>query len=219
MARGDRTEVPKGDRVIAGGDLLGGDVSGDDSTESAVRHPEPNLLPDDVAARFLWDARNSESARARAREHWIRQQAREAATFEGILLALSERGGPVRLWTVDGGQATGTVLSVSAELVLVATGKSERTWVVRGRLAGVSPVSEGFDAGVASDDRGPTSTTSLSGLLAGLAEDRSAVMIRCGGQEASGRVAGAGADVLTLRLDGGGLTYLPVAGLSLLRLA
>ncbi len=219
MRGGDRTEVPEGDRVVARGDLVGRNLSGDDSTEDAIRHDEPNLLPDDAAARFLWDARNSEAARARAREHWIRQQAREGATFEGILLALSERGGPVMVWTADGGRATGTVLGVSAELVLLATRESDRTWFIRESLAGVAPLSEDFDAGVASDDRGPTSGTTLGGLLAGLAEERSAVTVRCGGREVSGRLVGAGADVLTLRLSDGGLTYLPVVGLSLLRLA
>lgn len=218
MTRSDRTEVPEGDRVVAGADLVGGHVSGDDSAEDAS-HAEANLLPDDAAARFLWDARNSEAARARAREHWLRQQAREAATFEGILLALSERGGPAEVWTSDGGRATGTVLDVSPELVVLEGPDGERIWVVRERLAGISPLSEGFDAGVASDDRGPTSNTTLAGLLAGLAEERAGVTVRCGGQEVSGRLAGAGADVLTLRLSRGGLTYVPVAGLSLLRRA
>lgn len=219
MAGGDRTEIPKGDRVIANADLLGRHISGDDPAEDTGGHSEANLLPDDAAARFLWDARNSEAARARAREHWIRQQAREGATFEGILLALSERAGPVMLWTTDGGRAAGTVVGVSAEIVELAGEEAARTWLVRASLAGVSPLSEGFDAGVASDDRGPTSSTTLPGLLADLAEERSVVTVRCGGRELSGRLDGAGTDVITLRLHDGGLTYLPVQGVSFLRLA
>ena len=219
MARGDRSEVPEGDRVVAGADLIGRHLAGDDSAEDAGRHPEANLLPDDAAARFIWDARNSEAARARAREHWIRQQAREGATFEGILRALSERGGSVEVRTSDGGREEGTVLGVSAELVELATGDTGRTWLVRAGLAAVSPLVEGFDVGVASDDRGPSSSATLAGLLAGLAEERSPVTIRSGGQEVTGRLVGAGADVLTLRLSDGGLTYLPVSGVSLLRLS
>ena len=122
------------------------------------------------------------------------------------------------LWTSDGGRASGAVAAVSAELVELTAG-SGSTWLVRARLAGVSPLSEGFDAGVASDDRGPTSNTTVAGLLAGLAEERSTATVRCGGHEVSGRVVGAGADVITVRVAEGGLTYLPVSGLSILRLA
>lgn len=167
----------------------------------------------------MWDARNSESARARAREHWIRQQAREAATFEGILRALSERRGAVVAWTKDGGTATGTIAEVSPELVLLSAEGGESTWAVRTEVAGISAVSAGFDAGVASDDRGPTSATTLLSLLADLAEERRSVIARCGGRDVAGRVVGAGTDVLTLRLPDGGLTYLPVPLLALVRLA
>ena len=205
--------------MIGRGELIGGNISGDDSAEDTSRHSESKLLPDDAASRFLWEARNSEAARARAREHWIRQQAREGATFEGILLALSERAQPVELWTSDGGSATGTLEGVSAELVEVATGPSDRAWLVRARLAGVAPLSEGFDVGVASDDRGPASGTTLAGLLSRLAEERQVVTARFGGREISGRLVGAGTDVLTFRLPEGGLRYVSVDGLSLLRLA
>ena len=149
----------------------------------------------------------------------MRQQAREGATFEGILLALSERAGPVLLWTSDGGRVAGTVVGISAELVELTSEEAGRTWIVRSSLGGVSPLSDGFDAGVASDDRGPTSSITLPGLLADLAEGRSVVTVRCAGNELSGRLDGAGSDVLTLRLPDGGLTYLPVQGVSLLRLA
>lgn len=218
MGRRDGIDIPEGDRVRRSRDLLGTDVAGDDAAEQAVGHAEPNLLRDDAAARFLWDARNSESARARAREHWIRQQAREAATFDGILRALSERGGQVEAWTSDGGSVTGTISAVSPELVLVEAESGERTWVVRPALAGLAAVSDGFDAGVASDDRGPNSKMTLAALLAGLVEERRSVTVRCGGAETSGRVVGAGTDVLSLRLPTGGLVYVPAPGLSLLRL-
>ena len=218
MARRDGAEVPEGDDVVIRGDLVGRDVSGHDSAEETVGHAGANLLRDDAAARFLSDARNSESARARAREHWLRQQAREAATFDGILRALSERGGPVTAWTHDGGTATGTVGAVSNDLVLIRADGAADTWVVRAGLGGVQGESEGFDAGVASDDRGPTSSLTLVGLLAELAEDRASITARCGGVDVAGRVAGAGTDVVTVRLTGGGLAYLPVSGLTLLRL-
>lgn len=218
MGRGDRIDVPEGDRVRSGGDLLGADVAGDDSTEQTVGHAESKLLRDDAAARFLWDARNSESARARAREHWIRQQAREAATFEGILRALSERGGPVRAWTSGGEAATGSIAAVSAELVLLEGDEGETIWLVRRALAGISAGAQGIAAGVASDDRGPNSSVTLAGLLAGLAEERRSVTAHCGGTEVSGRIVGAGADVLSLRLPTGAVAYLPVPWLTLLRL-
>lgn len=219
MGRRDRVEVPEGDGTSGRGDLLGADVSGDDPAEQTVGHTEPNLLRDDTAARFLSDARNSESARARAREHWWRQQAREAATFEGILRALSERGIEVTAWTSDGGRATGKVAEVSSELVRLVAEGGESVWIVRAGLAGVSAASDGVHAGVASDDRGPASKIALAGLLAELAEERRALTARCGGAEVRGRVIGAGTDVLTLRLPGGELTYLPVTRLALLRLA
>lgn len=218
MGGRDGIDVPEGDRVHGRGDLLGANVPGGDSAEQAVGHTEANLLPDDAAARFLWDARNSESARARAREHWLRQQAREAATFEGILLALSERGGPVTAWTRDGGSAAGTLAAVSPELVRIEQEGGGTIWLVRAGLAGVS-VSEAFDTGVASDDRDAASTTTLAGLLAECAEERRLVTFRCGGAEIAGRVVGAGTDVVSLRLATGGLTYLPIPALTLLGLA
>lgn len=219
MARRDGAQVPEGESLVIHRDALGGDVSADDPTEDALGHAEANLLRDDATARFLWDARNSEAARARAREHWIRQQAREAATFEGILRALSERGRPVTAWTSDGARATGKVVTISEELVLIESAEAEQTWLVRRSLAGVSGPSEGTDAGVASDDRGPTSTTTLAGLLADMAEARSALTLRSAGADVSGRLVGAGTDVVTVRLADGGLTYLPVAAVTLLRLA
>jgi len=241
MGRRDGAEVPESDGEFTTSDLIGADVSRDNSAEETASfagaggsHPEANLLGDEAAARFLWDARNTESARARTREHWIRQQAREAATFEGILRALSERGAPVTAWTVDGGTATGSVRAVSRELVLIGAEGVGDTWVVRHGLAGVRTESGSFesgsfdgaefdgaefDAGVASDDRGPNSATTLTGLLAALAEERAALTARCGGIETAGRMAGAGTNVVTLRLAGGGLSYLPTARVTLLRLS
>lgn len=122
------------------------------------------------------------------------------------------------MWTTDGGLARGSVRAVSPELIGLANGEDGQTWVVQKRVAGVSPASDGFDAGVASDDRGPRSSATLTGLLASLAEERSVVTLRCGGRELSGRVAGAGSDVVSLRLPEGALAYLPVRELSLLRL-
>lgn len=148
----------------------------------------------------------------------MRQQAREAATFGGVLRALSERGDRVRVWTSDGGSAEGAVAAVSAELVELTTADPGHAWVVRDRLSGVSPVSSGFDAAVASDDRGPNSSATLVGLLALAVEERMEVGVRCGGTEIRGRAAGLGADVFTVRSDAGELVYLPVAELSVLRL-
>ena len=219
VGRGDGVEVPEGDRVVAGRHAVRRDIARDDPAEDTVGHPNPNLLRDEEAARFLWDARNSEAARARAREHWIRQQARETATFEGILRALSERGGGIVVWTADGAEVAGRVVAISPEVVRIAGDRGDEIWVVRRELAGVSAQSEEFDAGVASDDRGPTATTTLAGLLAEMAAERAVVTLRCGGRDVSGTVAGAGADVITLRLPRGGLAYVPVAALTLLRLA
>ncbi|HUR50225.1 MAG TPA: hypothetical protein VMY88_11960 [Acidimicrobiales bacterium] len=108
---------------------------------------------------------------------------------------------------------------VSSELVRLVAEGGESVWIVRAGLAGVSAASDGVHAGVASDDRGPASKIALAGLLAELAEERRALTARCGGAEVRGRVIGAGTDVLTLRLPGGELTYLPVTRLALLRLA
>ena len=214
----DRSEIPERDSLSVRGDDVGGDGARRDVAEHAVAHNVGKLLPDDDAARFLADARNAESARARAREHWMRQQAREAATFSGILRGLSERRGPARVTTVDGAEVVGEILGVSAELVLVNTDNRE-SWVVIRAVVAVSPLGEGYDAGVASDDRGPTSSTTLVGLLGSLAEDRAHVAIRCGGVDVSGRVVGAGTDVVTLRRATGSLTYVPAAALTVVRLA
>ncbi|MBW3536464.1 MAG: hypothetical protein KY395_01665 [Actinobacteria bacterium] len=177
-----------------------------------------NVLRDDATARFLADARNIESARARAREHWIRQQAREGATFEGILRALSERGGVVEIVTVDSGRAIGQIMTISPELVAVGGDGVVLAWVVARKIATVCPMSQNRDAGVASDDRGANSSATLSGLLANLADERAEVSLRCGGREVSGRLAGSGTDVLTVRGRSGELSYLPIGALTVVRL-
>lgn len=211
-------QVPEGDGMLGAGDLVRGDLAGGDAAEDAVSHSEAKLLRDDAAARFLADARNIESARARAREHWIRQQAREGATFEGILRALSERQETVEIVTADSGRASGQIMALSAELTLLGTDGTPQAWVVTRAVAGVSPVSQGRDAGVASDDRGATSSVTLSGLLSDLAGERAGVTIRSGGNDTSGRVAGVGTDVVTVRERSGRLSYLPVDALTIVRL-
>ena len=214
----DRVQVPERDGLVGRSHLFRGDIAVDDAAKDAVGHIDSNVLGDDATARFLADARNIESARARAREHWIRQQAREAATFGGILRALSERKGTVEVVTVDGGRAVGRILSVSPELIELGSEPPPNAWVVAGGVARVSPLSDSRDAGVASDDRGTTSSTTLMGVLGDLADDRANLTIRCGGTEVAGRIAGLGADVLTVRGPSGELSYLPVDRLTVVRL-
>lgn len=214
----DRVQIPEGGGMIRSRDLVGGDIAGGDTTEDAVGHTGANVLRDDAAARFLADARNIESARARAREHWIRQQAREGATFEGVLRALSERGALVEIVTIDSGCTTGQIMTISAELVAVGADDVPLSWVITRKIATVRPMSQSGDAGVASDDREADSSATLAGLLANLADERAEVNLRCGGRDVSGRLAGSGTDVVTVRGRSGELSYLPIDALTVVRL-
>lgn len=174
--------------------------------------------PSDLsAARFLSEARTAESAKARSREHWLRQQAREGATFAGILRVLSDRGGTVRATAGSGHEFVGAIGAVASELVEVVD-PDRSSWMVMGHITSVHAVEPGFDAGVASDDRGATSTVTIAGLLAGLAEDRSDVQVlTSSGEEVSGRLVGSGADVITVRAPSGRLSYVPTATIAVVR--
>lgn len=205
-------DIPESDRQVAGGHLIARDLTLDDAAEDAVVH-RGKLAPDPLAARFLADARTAESARSRSREHWLRRQAEESATFAGTIRALAERGAEVEVSLGGSSVISGRLTAAGRDLIEV-DGASGPTWVAVSRIETLT--SPG--ATVASDDRELEGGRSMAGLLAGLAADRAEVEILVGGRWLIARLAGAGSDIVTLR-TGTEMEFVAVGVVAAARLA
>jgi hypothetical protein len=211
MSRRDGRDVPEGDRMLTGGHLVAGQVAADDPAEDAVGHLG-KLPPDSESARFLADVRAAEAARRRTRRHWIRQQSRESATFEGTVIALSERTGEVSV-RIGSTLFEGSVEGAGRELLHLRTAEGP-VWL---RLSAVDSLTAPGKAWIPSDDRELRAGASLAGLLAGLATERHEVEILCGGIWCSGRLASVGTDVVSLHF-GESTTVVPTEAASAVRL-
>ena len=140
------------------------------------------------------ESRAADAVRRRTQERWLRQQAAEEATLVGVLVDLAERGDVVSLRSASGRTHRGAVSYVGGDHVVVG----DATWV---RLAAVVAVR--FEGDVGSGDRAAVRGTRLVESLAELAPDRpTAVVVTFDGTAMRGELVGAGADVVTLVLDG-----------------
>ncbi|MPZ89599.1 MAG: hypothetical protein GEU81_16350 [Nitriliruptorales bacterium] len=165
----------------------------------------PFLEPwDDTALhRAVDEARADEAVRARSRERWLRQQAHEAAEFNGTLLDLLERGAGVAVQTASGALYRGRLVGLARDVCSIRTEAGRRVWI---RLAAVTAVRpHGGIRHPADDERTEREDVEFAEVLARLAEDRPRVQLVTAG--ASGSVSGelqaVGADVVTM-LEGGG---------------
>jgi hypothetical protein len=140
------------------------------------------------------EARAADAVRRRSQARWLRQQAAEEATLVGVLVDLSEHGGVVSLRSASGRTHRGPVSFVGGDHVVVGGD----TWV---RLAAVVAVRLTGD--VVTGDRTAARDTRLVESLAELTADRPAVVVVAfDGSSMRGELVSAGADVLTLALDG-----------------
>ena len=118
------------------------------------------------------------------------------------MLDLAERGEPVTVRTVSGRVLTGRIGVVAQDAVVVELG-SGPSFV---RLAAVSSVrgAGGGRVGGVSGDRAGARAATLAALLADLAPDRPRIALAVLGEPGlvRGELHGAGADVLTVVLDG-----------------
>ena len=164
-------------------------------------------------ARWTGEERADEAARSRMRERWLRRQAEEDARFAGVLLDLSEAGAGVAMRTAAGRTVHGQIVAVANDFCVVRHA-GMATFLAFSAVATVRP-EPGFRAGDAASGRAAPVAATLGEVLAGLAGDRPRVrvVLEGGGDAVAGELRSVGADVVTLRLDGGADSpvYLPLA--------
>lgn len=160
----------------------------------------------DPFLRLLDDARADERSAARIRERLLRQAAQEGASLVGTLLDLAESGAPVTVRTIVGRTFSGPLELVAADFVAVGAD----AWVATAAVATVRP---GSGAGAAAGDRVAADLTLLD-ALALVAPDRPrAAFVVGGGDTVAGELLAVGTDVVSVRLDGGGVTYVSASAI------
>jgi hypothetical protein len=170
---------------------------------------------DDGLVRLGDRERGDDAARARSREHWLRRQADEEATFSGVLVDLAERGDRVAVATVTGRRHRGWLRGVGADFCVLETDDAQQVVVRLGALASVRPEpGQPFAGG----DRGTVGARTLADHLASLADHRPRVLVAtiAPAESIGGALHSVGRDVLVVALDGQarGLAYVPVASVA-----
>jgi hypothetical protein len=155
------------------------------------------------AARLLVD----DAVRERIRSHWLRQQAAEEGTFAGVLEDLAERGRPVVVHLRNGRVHRGAPTIVGVDFVALS-GPADRGIFVA--LHAITSVRTLPGEGPTTGDRFWRGNATLAELLSALTGERARVLlVGLDGRDAvSGELRAVGRDVVTVRLDGGGLAYL-----------
>lgn len=173
------------------GAVAGGAERGTDGTGTGDRTG--------VEAVDAWVAeRRADAAIAeRRRAWWLRQQADQAATLAGVLLALAEREATVVVTTTIGRRHRGVVEAVGADVVALRTDRG-RVLVALAAVTTVrgDPTARPVPAG---DDRAVDAGVTLAGLLSDALEDRPAVTVAVHGEPpVAGVLVAVGRDVVTV---------------------
>lgn len=156
----------------------------------------------DPLVSLLDEARADDAGTGRRRERSLRRQAEESATFAGTLLDLAERGVAVTVRTVAGRVSHGVILAVATDFVVLRCRDRSDVCLRLAALVTVRP-DTGLRQGPATGDRPAPLDLLLVEVLAGLAPDRARVGLVVSGDVVSGELRAVGADVVTLRLEGG----------------
>jgi hypothetical protein len=178
--------------------------------------------PDDLALddaldelnRWVADAQVDQAVAQRRRTAWLRRQAGEDATLAGVLRELGERGRPVMVHTLTGRRHRGLIATVGDDVMVLETVGGSRVIIVLDAIISVRAHGEGTpvtDEGTAVPGH-PTGGATLASSLAGLAVERSPVVVTArNGDTTTGAVVAVGRDMLTLHLEGDGLAYVGFA--------
>jgi hypothetical protein len=154
-------------------------------------------------ARWAGEARAAETARGRSRERWLRHQAAEEATFTGLALDLAERRCGIDVRTVNGRTVRGALVAVARDFWVLDSDGVPR-FVAAPFVVSVRPL-PGSDGGEATSDRADVLDMRLLDALTAIAGDRPRVQLAVVGDTelVTGELRAVGADVLTIRPDGG----------------
>lgn len=166
-------------------------------------------------ARLVGETRSADAVRSRVRERHLRDAAGADATILGIALDLAEEAAEVVVSTDVGRSVAGRIALVAADAIAVGTTfVALRAVVSIRRPPGRGPVE------TPSGQRPAPRTSSFAVLVGELALDRPRVAIAARGEPAllTGELRAAGADVVTIRLDGepASIAYVSLASVSLL---
>lgn len=191
----------------------------DDAAEQAVAHLcEPTRVDEDLGsgfARLVGDARSADAVSSRVRERHLRDAAGADATILGIALDLAEEGAEVVVSTDVGRSVTGRITMVAADAIAVGS-----TLVALGAVVTIRRPPGRAPVESPSGQRPAPRTSPFAVLVGELALDRPRVAIAARGEAAllTGELRSAGADVVTIRLDGepASVAYVSLASVSLL---
>lgn len=179
----------------------------DDRPADRLPHRADDALTASGMPLAVWVASlvADDAAAARARTAWLRRQAAEEGTFAGALVDLAERAAPVVVHLHNGRRHRGTLVLVGRDFVALRTAGGRDVLVAERGLASVRTLPA--DA-VTIGDRPVLTDLTLAETLAALADERARVLLI--GHDAedalAGELRGVGADLVTIRLDGGGGT-------------
>lgn len=159
------------------------------------------------------DARADEESRARSRRRWLRRQAEEDSSVDGVLCDLAERESRVMLQVASGRQHVGVIRAVASDFCSLRADTGHDVLV---RTCAVEYVRQLAGPAVPGTDRGRPGGQAFEVAVASLAEDQPEVTAAtmCG-ERLRGRVIAVGRDVVRLELEGrGGTAYVPLEALA-----
>ena len=156
-------------------------------------------------ARWTADTRAGDAARSRTRERWLRRQAEEDARFAGVLVDLSEADAAVAVRTTAGRTLHGRITAVARDFCVLRHAGGTATLLAFTAVATVRP-EPGYPAAEAASERSAPLDTCLADALGRMAGGRPRVrlVVEGAGEALTGELRSVGADVATMRLDGGG---------------
>lgn len=157
----------------------------------------------DLLVELLDEGRAGERTASRSRERSLRRAAAEGATLAGLLVDLAERGSTVVIHTDAGRRHQGVLSAVGGDYCVV---RSDRGSDVHVRLEAIATVRphQGERHCVPAGDRTSVVDLLLIEVLGRVVDERPrVVLVTRGGEQVAGELRSAGADVVTLALDGG----------------
>jgi hypothetical protein len=172
--------------------------------EGGGREEPDRELADDFT-RVVGEVRQADARRSRVRERNLRAAATAEATLLGVLLDLAEQNAPVLARTTSGRTVQGRVCVVARDAIVVESSGGVLTHVQLSHVASVRPpAARAIGWGEPAGDRSAPRDTSFANLLADLAAERPRVAVTVAGEGTvmRGELRAAGADILTVLLEG-----------------